>query len=225
VSGNNSSEYCSHSFNRLNHTDAKVDLVLVRLEQLMVYLAMLAKRAVLGVGIGFAVIVTCHRPGSQTASGPPACSTPVVPTPPPASCEAERQQLLLLTETTHDLSRALAGTLPVPQIQEQATGTLPGAALSVVLRGMKMPDKPLANWLRPDKHGVCRNPETGEELRPQAVIRGTCWDLGSKMPNWTSCPKGYYDPPSEVLNDPFLRKSCFTPYLTEQGGTSFAPHP
>jgi len=97
-----------------------------RLEQLMAYLA---KRAVLGIGIGFTVFVTCHRPGSQTASGPPACSTPVAPAPPPASCEAERQHRLLLTETTHDLSRAVAGTLPVPQMQEQATVTLPSRGL------------------------------------------------------------------------------------------------
>jgi len=56
----------------LNHTDAKVDLVLVRLEQLMAYLAMLAKRAVLGVGIGFAVIVTCQRVSPTAPSSAPA---------------------------------------------------------------------------------------------------------------------------------------------------------
>jgi len=87
-----------------------------------------------------------------------------------------------------------------------------------------MPDNPLAIWLRPGKDGICRNPQTGEELRPQAVIRGSCWDVTTKLPSQRSCPADAYDPPPEVLNDPDrkrLHSACFRPWeLRTTGGNS-----
>jgi hypothetical protein len=94
------------------------------------------------------------------------------------------------------------------------------------LGGLKMPDKPKATWLRPDKDGVCRSPYTGEEVRTQVVLRGTCWRPALKLPGAPSCPHKVYDPPPEVLNDPQqkdLAEHCFEPWILEDGN-SLAPH-
>jgi len=92
--------------------------------------------------------------------------------------------------------------------------------------GLKMPDKPNAKWLRPGKDGICRNPKTGEEVRTQAVIRGTCWEVGRKLPGEPSCPQGTYDPPPEVLKDPKvpdLHRSCFIPWIVDDAN-ALVPH-
>ena len=103
-----------------------------------------------------------------------------------------------------------------PGVQEALTGAAPspvGPAIANVFGGLKMPDKPQSNWLRPGKDGLCRHPATGEVRN--LVIRGSCWELLAKWPGEPSCPKGLYDPPPEVLKDPkqtYLRNSCFAPW-------------
>ena len=105
-----------------------------------------------------------------------------------------------------------------PDLQRQATGAFPpdaGVVLANVLGGLKMPQKPDPRWLKPDKDGVCRNQKTGEELRTQTVIRGTCWMVMARMPGDKTCPRTLYDPPPEVLKDPkqkFLHECCFLPW-------------
>jgi hypothetical protein len=102
----------------------------------------------------------------------------------------------------------------VPPVRRAASG------------GLKMPDKPKAIWLRPGKDGICRNSKTGEELRTQAVIRGTCWEVGRKLPGEPSCPQGTYDPPPEILKDPKvpdLHRSCFIPWVVDDAN-ALVPH-
>jgi hypothetical protein len=108
----------------------------------------------------------------------------------------------------------------VPDLQGQAAGAFPpdaGSLVSNLLGGLKMPDKPRRNWLRPDKDGICRNQKTGEELRTQVVLRGSCWEVLALMPGDKSCPSRLYDPPPEVMNDKNprnadLKRSCFKPW-------------
>jgi hypothetical protein len=109
----------------------------------------------------------------------------------------------------------------VPNLPRQASGAFPPPSserfLASALAGLKMPDKPEPTWLKPGKDGRCRNPKTGEELRTQAVIRGTCWRVSAKLDGDASCPDGLYDPPPEVLRDKtprnkYLHESCFVPY-------------
>ena len=130
------------------------------------------------------------------------------------------------------LERVAARTATAPPIQEQAMGALPsGTATSFrkeILFGLKMPDKPMPNWLRPGKDGICRNSKTGEELRPQVVIRGSCWDVGRKLPGEPSCPRQTYDPPPEVLKDPSLKDlhgDCFIPWYTDVPVNTIEPRP
>jgi hypothetical protein len=84
-----------------------------------------------------------------------------------------------------------------------------------------MPDKPRPEWLKPGKDGVCRNPKTGERLRPFAVIRGSCWFVvGRKIPGETLCADHLFEPPPEVLKDPkqeHLHELCFEPYSLREG--------
>jgi hypothetical protein len=108
-----------------------------------------------------------------------------------------------------------------PDLQRQAMGAFPPDADVVLAQvftgGLKMPDKPRPNWLRPGKDGICRDPTKVEEDRNQVVIRGACWEVMA----WTSkktCPPPTYDPPPEVLNDPkqkLLHRSCFLPWMLE----------
>jgi len=129
---------------------------------------------------------------------------------------AEQQQKT--TEALSEVARALKQHVSQREPSASplaATPPLPPPLNHAVQGGLKMPDKPEPNWLRPDKDGVCRNPKTGEKLRSQAVIRGSCWQVLASYPGEQSCPDGYYDPPLELAKDPklkYLRDACFLPW-------------
>jgi hypothetical protein len=116
-------------------------------------------------------------------------------------------------------SEESGSTVSAPDLHRQAVGAFPPDAgvvpIQILMGGLKMPDKPRSNWLRPGKDGICRNPKTGEEVRTQAVIRGSCWEVMGRLPGETTCPNDLYDPPPEVLNDkarPRLHTACFRPW-------------
>jgi hypothetical protein len=124
------------------------------------------------------------------------------------------------TEALVNVAQALSAAMT--RASQPYVGSVPESAdvfPPSVFGGMKMPDKPRPEWLRPEKDGVCRHPKTREMLRPFVVIRRTCWKVeGVKLPGEPSCPSTMYDPPSEIVKDPketFLHEACFTPYVLE----------
>jgi len=137
----------------------------------------------------------------------------------------------VIAEANRDLVAQLAGALPnapASNVQARATAAMPpafGNAAELAFNGLKMPETPQPNWLRPGKDGKCRNPVTGEVIH-HMVIRGSCWDGAKRLPQ-TSCPDNSYDPPPEVMNDTDpkntqLKEICFTPWTRE--GSSVAPN-
>ena len=133
--------------------------------------------------------------------------------------------------TFDEVARSLhlaAARVPDPLAVAAAMPPPVGPTASNLLGGLKMPEKPDPHWLRPGKDGICRNQRTGEELRTQAVIRGTCWYVYQRLTGDTTCSSRLYDPPPEILNDPKqpldLRESCFKPWDAD-GKVSLDPRP
>ena len=132
-----------------------------------------------------------------------------------------------LNSAAQALQLLVANRLPGP-VPLAAAPAWSAPGVSAFLGGLKMPDKPRPEWLRPGKDGVCRNPQTGEMLRPHAVIRGSCWFVvGRKITKESTCLAHLYDAPPEILKDPkqeLLAMSCFEPYTLE-GGSVINPRP
>ena len=130
-----------------------------------------------------------------------------------------------------DVARSIhLATARVPDPLAVAAAVPPsmGPPIGNLLGGLKMPAKPDPQWLKPGKDGICRNQSTGEELRTQAVIRGTCWYVYQRMTGDKTCPGDLYDPPPEYLKDPKIpermHESCFKPWGVD-GKVALEPHP
>jgi hypothetical protein len=92
-----------------------------------------------------------------------------------------------------------------------ATGHVaPGMSIkSLVVAGLKMPDKPDPSWLQATPDGRCIDPSTGDELRGYWVFRGICFGVSLKINPDKPCPKRSFDAPPEAPQ--WAKNRCFDP--------------
>lgn len=133
-----------------------------------------------------------------------------------------------LFQLLHEKYQADAETSARDAVARQVPGTMPPhlPPTEFVLKGLKMPDKDKMSprWLRPGPDGICRHPITGERAGIVAILRGVCFEVGTRVGK--SCPPDWFDPPPEVFSDPSLarfRNKCFAPYLDPGEGRSATP--
>ena len=133
--------------------------------------------------------------------------------------------LTVANASCNDALKSLAAHLPVgvpsaanPALEAAIPGNPTRMKVNIVAHGLKLPDKPEPDWLKPGPDGKCRDPKTGQLLGLVTVLRGACFRTVQHLPNH-SCPETYFDPPPEVLKDPKrkdLYEACFAPYVVEK---------